>query len=65
MYVWDQEKRAFYNSKNVFKFFAGESGTLYADSDPIGEYTTREDAIKELNSLFRQLEAGATSYQVN
>lgn len=65
MYVWDQEQRAFYNSENVFKFFVGESGTLYADSDPIGEYTTRDDAIKELNSLFRQLETGSTSYQVN
>ncbi len=64
MYIFNQDGDAFVNSNFVKSFWVDDVSSIYADGEIIAKYNNRDDAIKELNSIFHQLEAEATSYQV-
>lgn len=75
MYIFNKDRDAFYNSKNVKAFWVDvghvplnepfvDRYCIYADDDVLGDYLNYDDAVKELNEIFKMLESGATSYQV-
>lgn len=64
MYVWTKDKSGFYNSDRVKSFWVDDNCNLCADEDVIGEYDNFDDAVKELEGLYQQLEIGSNSYCV-
>lgn len=67
MYVWAQDKMSFVNSENVETFWIDENEKgyeIFADDFVLGSYLNKDDAVNEFHSMFRELECGATSYQM-
>lgn len=68
MYIWAQDKMSFVNSENVTAFCFEEHNDNYeiwADLYVIGVYFNKDDGVKALNDMFKSLEAGSTSYQMD
>lgn len=67
MLIWNQGEYALYNSDNISRFYVDSEYDTYcvnADSFILGEYSSYDDAIKELKELERQLIFGATTYKM-
>ncbi len=66
MFIFSKDGETLVNSDNIscFEIEYGYDYNILADGALLGSYQIKDDAIRELNSIFRQLESGATSYQL-
>lgn len=67
MFIYSQDNMCFVNSKNISGFSVLEvcdMYEIYADDYKLGEYLNQNDAMINLQNIFKQIDAGSTSYQV-
>lgn len=67
MFIFSKNGENIVNSDNSKNFYVMESSGTYnvsIDGVYLGGYSIKEDAVKELHEIIRQIEAGMTSYQL-
>lgn len=67
MFIFSKDGEKVLNSDNAKLFYIAESIGTYnvaVDGVYIEGYSIKEDAVKEMHEIIRQIETGATSYQV-
>lgn len=70
MFIFSKNGENIVNSDNAKNFYVLESNGTYGtyivsvDGVYLGEYSIKDDAVKEMHEIIRQIEAGMTSYQL-
>lgn len=67
MYIFSKDGETVVNSDNVKCYditYGVPNYDIVADDNFLGSYSIKEDAIKQLHEIIRQIESGMTSYQL-